>query len=1027
MAKYNKNGLKFRRYFTQDGKKVYDHFKWVKRESILRDTKGKIITEFKDVEVPDFWSQVAVDILASKYFRKTGVPTPEGRETSLKQVVDRLVGTWRYWGEKYGYFASKEDADVFEDELKYMLVDQIFAPNSPQWFNTGLNWAYGLTGPPQGHYYVDPDTEELKRSVDAYSRPQPHACFILSIKDDLVNEGGIMDLWVREARLFKYGSGNGTNFSSLRSEGEPLSGGGVSSGVMSFLKIGDVAAGAIKSGGTTRRAAKMVILNIDHPEIEKFIMWKYHEEEKARKLMELGYSGGLEGEAYQTVSGQNSNNTVRVTNEFMEAVINDKDWDLIRRTDKKVAKTVKARYLWDLIKKAAWGSADPGLQFDTTINEWHTCPKSGRINASNPCSEYMFLDDTACNLASINLVRFLRDDNFDVEGFKHAVRLITVILEISVLMAQFPSKEIAKNSYLFRTLGIGYANLGGLLMRMGIPYDSERALAITGAVTAIMTGVAYITSAEMASFLGPFKEYEKNKEDMLRVIRNHRRAAYNAPSTEYEGLTIKPMGINEKHCPEYLLKEARESWDLALRMGEKYGYRNANVSVLAPTGTIGLLMDCDTTGIEPDYALVKFKKLVGGGYFKIINRGVEPALRTLGYKENEIKEIISYIIGTPDLRKCPYINSAKLIEKGFNDEIIEKINNQLPGIFDIRQVFTREFLGDGFVKSLGIEGDDILKELGFSEEEIEKSNEFLCGNMEIEGAPYLKEEHLAVFDCANKCGTKGKRYISPLAHVKVMAAAQPFISGSISKTVNLPRETTEDEIGEIYMKAWEMGTKAIAIYRDGSKAIQPLTMTSKEESSKGVKVVEKVVEKVVYKPIRKKLPDERRSITHKFVVAGNKGYITVGMFEDGKPGEIFIKMAKEGSTISGIMDAFATSLSLNLQYGVPLEILIKKFSHMRFEPSGFTKNPEIPIVKSIIDYIFRWLALKFLDKDTAANVHNISLVNFIKDEKGDNQKDSVLKSFDNSDAPSCPNCGGIMVRNGSCYKCLECGETTGCS
>ena len=1068
--KYNENGMKFERKFTTEEVEVFDMFKWMKRESILRNPNGEIIHHFKEVEVPETWSQVAVDILASKYFRKAGVPQKDengeykrdengnlilGSETSLKQVVNRIVGTWRFWGEENGYFRSEKDAKIFEDELKYILIDQIAAPNSPQWFNTGLKWAYNITGPSQGHYYVDNDTGELKRSEDAYTRPQPHACFIQSIKDDLVNEGGIMDLWLKEARLFKYGSGTGTNFSTLRGKGEKLSGGGRSSGVMSFLKIGDAAAGAIKSGGTTRRAAKMVILNVDHPEIEDFIKWKAYEEKKARILIEAGYEGGIEGEAYQSVSGQNSNNSVRVTNDFMNKVDSDEDWELKNVIDGKVYKKVKANKIWNDIIEAAWESADPGLQFDTTINEWHTCPNSGRINASNPCSEYMFLDDTACNLASINLVKFYDGKIFDVEKYQHTIRLLTVVLEISVLMAQFPSKEIAYNSYLFRTLGLGYANLGSLLMRMGIPYDSKEAMAITGCLTSILTGYAYRTSSELASFLGPFKEFEKNKNEMLRVIRNHRNATYN--NDNYEGLSIKPVGIDKNYAPSYMLDAAKFSWDEALKGGELFGYRNAQVTVLAPTGTIGLLMDCDTTGIEPDFALVKFKKLVGGGYFKIINQSVKYGLKSLGYKDKEIEEIIKYIVGNPSLKDSPYINIESLKEKGFTDEILEKIEKEIKGVFDISFLFTPDFLGKDFVvNKLGIKDEDlkninVLEYLSFNREEIEKANEYLCGTMTIEGAPYIKEEHLKVFDCANRCG-KGNRFIDYKGHINIMASAQSFISGAISKTVNLPNEINKEEIGEVYKYAWKLGTKAISIYRDGSKAFQPLNTKSKTEESKKekevVKVVEKKIEKIVYKPIRKKLPDERTSITHKFEIAGHKGYMTVGLFEDGTPGELFIKMAKEGSTLSGVMDAFATSISLNLQYGVPLDILIKKFSHMRFEPAGITRNKEIPIVKSIIDYIFRWLAIKFLDSTKAAEVHNNNLINFMYNNNGkDNnnkhnnsgnddseekdfkkqRENSVLKSFENSDAPMCPDCGGIMVRNGSCYKCLECGSTSGCS
>ncbi len=1457
---YNKKGMKFRRIFTKKGQSVYDMFKWDKRHSKITNPNGSVVFEMKDAEVPSHWSQVATDIVVSKYFRKAGVPQYDsngdpikdkngkqflGPEKSVWQVVSRLVGTWRYWGERYGYFASEEDADAFEDEMKFMLLDQMAAPNSPQWFNTGLNWAYDINGPPQGHYYTDPETGETKKSEDAYTHPQPHACgryntklftekgilelgriveenmkgirvfdgekfvkiqavknngvksvyratlkngnfieftddhliytsfkrqkdggvykwtelknilgmkvqqislhykrnnktgndllidkaalagfvigdgyygkynknkkttlfgvvtvnddefnfvtglfekifgkyniqtrknindlyrivkldskivdsfvkeyelnntsytvkvpskifegtnsektaflrslfqadgsvrirtddgrnsgdivltsvseelvhgvqqlllelgiysnitknqdkrenrkdsyqlsisyyserkkyeeligfvsedkkqklkslnedingknkeslseetvvsidyvgeeevydiqtesgrflangvvvhncFIQEIKDDLVGEGGIMDLWIREARLFKYGSGTGTNFSNIRAAGEPLSGGGVSSGVMSFLRIGDRAAGAIKSGGTTRRAAKMVILDIDHPDIEEFINWKKDEEKKAKILIEAGYDSDFNGEAYQTVSGQNSNNSVRVTNDFMRAVENDEEWGLIQRTTGNVAKTVKARDLWDQIAEAAWVCADPGLQYDTTINEWHTCPQSGRINASNPCSEYMFLDNTACNLASINLVKFYNENTkvFDVDSFKHAIRLWTFVLEISVLMAQFPSKEIAELSYKFRTLGLGYANIGSLLMRMGYPYDSEEGRNIAASITSILTGEAYATSAEMASFLGPFSEYELNKEDMLRVIRNHRHATYN--DDMYEGLSIKPVGIDSNYTPKYLLDAAKNSWDKALELGNKYGYRNAQVSALAPTGTIGLLMDCDTTGIEPDFALVKFKKLAGGGYFKIVNQSVKPALKALGYTEQEIKDIIDYAVGKLSLEVDAPVNKNTLLDKGLSLEDIRRIEKILPSTFDLEHAFNTTTISEDTFSKLGYTKEQyesrdfsLLRELGFSDDEISKSNDIICGSLTVEGAPHLRKEHLAVFDCANKCGKKGKRYIDYMGHVKMMAATQPFITGAISKTINMPNEVTTDDIKKVYMDSWRLGLKAIAIYRDGSKMSQPLS--SKKESKQEVK--EKIVEKIVIKevPRRRKLPDERQSITHKFRVGNHEGYITVGLFEDGTPGEIFITMSKEGSTLSGIMDAFATSISFNLQYGVPLEFLVDKFTHMRFEPSGFTSNKQIPMVKSLMDYIFRWLALKFLDKDKLSNFHTLVLDNqttlikpdktekIQKDEEGMNNflgsipkgdkpasleatidtklnevkqtsltdhraetdKKIVASTFSNSsDAPMCSTCGAVMVRNGSCYKCLECGETTGCS
>src|SRR3990172_7816698 len=700
-------GLKVPRIFTREGHYVYDSVEWEKRTSLIKNPDGTVVFKMDNVEVPKFWSQTAVDILAQKYFRKKGVPQLDaegnpiidengqqllGAETSLKQAVHRLAGCWRYWGEKYNYFAAPEDAQAFYDEIAFMLLNQYCAPNSPQWFNTGLNFAYGITGPSQGHSYVDPETLTLTQSKDAYSRIQAHACFIQPIKDDLVNEGGILDLAVREARIFKYGSGTGTNFSTIRGKGEPLSGGGKSSGLMSFLKIYDVNAGAIKSGGTTRRAAEMVVLNIDHPEIEDFIKWKANEERKFRALVQLGIvkADSVES-AGDHVFGQNSNNSVRVTDEFMRAVIEDTDWNLTARMNGAVMKTVKARQLWDSIAQAAWECADPGVQFDTTYNDWHTCPASGRINATNPCSEYAFLDNTACNLASLNLEKFLVKGSLDVEAFKHAARLWTVVLEISILMAHFPSKEIAKLSYEFRTLGLGYTNLGSLLMLSGVPYDSDKARAIAGAITAIMTGESYAASAEMAAVLGPFPGYDANKEHMLRVIRNHRRAAYNAPARDYDSLHVNPVGIDPAYCADHLLDAARECWDRSLALGELYGYRNAQSTLIAPTGTISFVMDADTTGIEPDFALVKFKKLVGGGYFKIINRTVAPALKNLGYSESQLMDIIKYIIGSNSFDGAPYINRITLKSKGLTDGDVDKMEKQLPSALDI------SFVANSFV------------------------------------------------------------------------------------------------------------------------------------------------------------------------------------------------------------------------------------------------------------------------------------------------------------------------------------------
>ncbi len=1100
-------GLSISRVFTTPGSDPLEEVTYEKRTSRIKNTDGSVVSEMEGAEIPAGWSQVATDIVVSKYFRKAGVPQLDakgnvirdasgnvilGPERSVKQVVRRLAGCWRFWGETHGYFATPQDAQAFEDELSYMLVHQMAAPNSPQWFNTGLHYAYGITGPAQGHYYCDPATGEVHKSEDAYTHPQPHACFIQSVSDDMVNEGGIMDLWTREARLFKFGSGTGTNFSSLRGSGEPLSGGGKSSGLMSFLKIGDRAAGAIKSGGTTRRAAKMVCLNLDHPDIEAFIDWKVNEEKKVAALVAAGYDRDFNGEAYATVSGQNSNNSVRIAHEFFEALERDGDWQLFWRTElaksaaagrpAQACKALKARQLWDKIGYAAWACADPGLQYDTTINDWHTCPEDGRINASNPCSEYMFLDNTACNLASINLLKFYDQEHatFELERYKHAVRLWTVVLEISVLMAQFPSKEIAELSYKFRTLGLGYANLGALLMRMGIPYDSDQGRAICAALTSILTGQSYAASAEMAKPLGTFARYDKNREHMLRVMRNHRRAAYDAPAKDYEGLHVIPVGIDQDICPPAMLEAAKECWDRALSLGEQFGYRNAQSTVIAPTGTIGLVMDCDTTGIEPDFALVKFKKLAGGGYMKIANQSVEPAMHALGYSDTEVREIMRYVMGAMSLEGVPHVNRQSLKQKGFTDEDIAKIEAQLSQVFELSFAFTRWALGDATLKRLGISDEqmqsptfNLLEAIGFTKEQIEEANLVVCGYMTTEGCPHIKPEHMAVFDCANKCGKIGKRFIAYQGHIRMMAAAQPFISGAISKTINLPNEATVEDIKNAYLLSWKLGIKANALYRDGCKMSQALNTSSSDKDDKKEEKQVEIREKIVIKevPRRRKLAAERLSITHKFSIAGHEGYIHVGMYEDGQPGEIFIKMSKEGTTLSGVMDTLALSLSLNLQYGVPLEVLCDKLVHTRFEPSGFTMNEEIPMAKSLMDYMGRWLALKFLTKEKAKRVHNSELVD-IAYATGTKSKDAFAMRLpvldEGSAAPSdfltrtddkthhelenavhtsstvgsklqqaklqgftgaiCGGCGSVkMKRNGSCEVCLDCGATSGCS
>jgi len=1091
-------GLKVDRYFTKDGVNVFDLFKkYEKRSSVIRNPSGDAVFEMNNVEVPAAWSQVATDILAQKYFRKAMVPQADGStgsENSIKQVAHRMANCWKDWGSRYGYFASQKDADIFYDEIVYTITGQLAAPNSPQWFNTGLHSSYGITGKPQGHYYVDPITEKLSKSTSAYERPQPHACFILSVDDDLVNEGGIMDLWVREARIFKYGSGVGTNFSKIRGESEKLSGGGYSSGLMSFLKIGDRAAGAIKSGGTTRRAAKMVCLDLDHPEIEGFVNWKVEEEKKVAALIAAGYSSDYEGEAYRTVSGQNSNNSVRIPNSFFKALKEGKNWELTSRMTGKPIKSISSQKLWDDIAFAAWACADPGVQYDSTINEWHTCPEGGRINASNPCSEYMFLDNTACNLASINLAHYFdpKTRAFDVKGFEHTCRIWTIVLEISVLMAQFPSKEVAQLSYDYRTLGLGYANLGSALMVNGIPYDSDKARAIGGAITAIMTGTAYAASAEMARELGAFSEYKNNKQHMLRVMRNHRYAAYNSTGN-YEGLEIFPPGIDQKQCPDYLLSAACNAWDKAVEMGEQYGYRNAQTTVIAPTGTIGLVMDCDTTGIEPDFALVKFKKLSGGGYFKIINQAVPEALSNLGYQDHEVKAIVNYAKGAATLAGAPHINVDTLKAKGFTQDELEKLDKGLVSAFEISFAFNIWSLGEECLKRLGITAEqynapdfNVLRTLGFSRKQINEANEYICGTMTLEGAPYLKEEHYPIFDCANKCGAKGERYIHAHGHIKMMAAAQPFLSGAISKTINLPNEAKVDEIKDCYELSWQLGLKANALYRDGCKLSQPLSTKSdaKEEAEEKLDTVEEVLgeaanvklsdltpEQVLEAAMaimerskdtsfmrqlsrvvqKKSLPYKRRGFTQKATIDGQTVFVRTGEYEDGTLGEIFVDMHKEGATFRSLMNCFAIAVSVGLQYGVPLEEYVEKFTFTRFEPAGMVMgHPNIKSSTSIIDFIFRLLGYEYQNRtdlvhiiteqnavtgnpqmhDSDINPDETNVYAPVKNDSGVTKKQAMTVDLSmgvQSDAPSCNVCGHTTIRSGTCYKCLNCGNSMGCS
>jgi ribonucleoside-diphosphate reductase alpha chain len=1387
--------MKFRHTYSAPGD-PYFGLKFEARTSRIVDPDGTVIFEAEGVMVPSEWSQVAVDVLAQKYCRKAGVPralrhvdeegVPEwlqrsvpddealakmprgeqfGGEHDARDVFNRLAGCWTYWAWKHGYFDSAEDAHTYYDEMCAMLARQIGAPNSPQWFNTGLHWAYGISGPAQGHWFVNPETEQLERSTSAYEHPAPHAClpywapistpdgpipigriverqliglevydshgttrvvaakrtgvkpvlrahlsngsfidatpdhrvyvqqgrsalwrefgelrrgdvlfarggidpsplpvlqpvhnvprdidgtqmvarsglypsnaidevpchpervdgsssadelaiypvaivaidqlpqdlpvydietgshtfltnnvvvhncFIQSVEDDLVNEGGIMDLWVREARIFKFGSGTGSNFSKLRGAGERLSGGGTSSGLMSFLRVGDRAAGAIKSGGTTRRAAKMVVLDLDHPDIESFINWKAKEEQKVSDLVagsialqkhlntiiraahdpavpedvrldlslnlslknairhalsagipqanvqyaldfaKQGYTSleidtfnvGWEGDAYNTVSGQNSNNSVRIPNDFFSALDSGGSWELIRRTDGGVARSVPAADLWEQIGVAAWQCADPGVQFDTTINEWHTCPADGRINASNPCSEYLFLDDTACNLASLNLVKFEdQHGDFDAKRFAEACRTWTFTLELSVLMAQFPSRIVAQKSYDFRTLGLGYANLGTLLMRMGLPYDSPEAFDWCAAITALMTGAAYRCSAEMAQQLGAFPRYRHNADSMLRVIRNHRRAAYQTAPDEYEGLSVTPV----THSPTLFTQKnwelARKLWDEALAIGEVAGFRNAQVSVIAPTGTIALVMSCDTTGIEPDFALVKFKKLAGGGYFKIVNESVEPALRRLGYPEEQIAAIERYAKGTGTLEGAPHINTAVLRAKGFDDEALSRIETAVPSAFELPFAFNRFVLGDEFCKTKLNLTDEQLNDwnfsilrdgLGFTQQQIEEASAHVCGRMTLEGAPYLKEEHLAVFDCATPCGKYGTRYIRPLAHIDMLAAAQPFISGSISKTINLPQTATIADVKEAYRYAWERMCKCVALYRDGSKLSQPLAATYDlggegeiEEAAPAQQPYHQplqIAERIVYRYIAKRrhLPERRSGYTQKAIVGGHKVYLRTGEYEGGQLGEIFIDMHKEGAAFRSLMNNFAIAISLGLQYGVPLEEFVDAFTFTRFEPNGPVIGHEhIKMATSILDYIFRELAVSYLGRYDLAHVqpsmdmdamgpeaeeeyvaeeeagvkvrpagvaerlHPVSehlhVVAAPPPEPSHPQHASPLslatgvatatrteqitaaraKGYTGN---ACPECGQLtMVRNGSCEKCDSCGATSGCS
>ena len=1132
--------MKFERRTTDSATDPLDAVTYVQRSTVITGQDGSEIFRLDDFDVPEDWSQLATDIVASKYFRKRGVPRT-GHETTVRQVVHRLAHTIRTAGDEFGgYFDSTEDADTFEAELAHHLVHQMGAFNSPVWFNCGLYHEYNIRKGNGGHYYWDNLRERVLQTKDAYSHPQCSACYIQSVEDDLM---AIFDLLKSEARLFKYGSGTGTNFSKIRGNMEKLSGGGTSSGLMSFLEVFDKGAGATKSGGITRRAAKMVTLDLDHPEIVDFINWKANEEKKVAALIEGGYSSDFNGEAYRTVSGQNSNNSVRIPDTFMDAYENDGEWQTTLRATKDVWKTYKARDLMREIAEAAWACADPGTQYDTTINTWHTCKNTGRINGSNPCSEYMFLDDSACNLASINLMEFLNDDGtFDVDGFRHACRLFFVAQEILIDFASYPTKRIALNSHDYRPLGLGYANLGTLLMVMGLPYDSAEGTAICGAITAVMCGEAYKASARMAKDKGPFPGFEKNREPMLDVMGMHRDAAY---------------AIDDAHVPAYLAEAARTTWDDAVKLGKRHGYRNAQATVLAPTGTIGLLMDCDTTGVEPDFALVKFKKLAGGGYFKIVNASVPKALARLGYSKKQRHDIVAYIVGTFKLEGTPNINADTLREKGFSDKDLERVEDALPGAFDLSFAVNPWILGDETMERLGFSADqfkapgfNLLQELGFTPIETDAANDIICGKQTIEGAPHLNEEHLPVFDCANTCGKSGKRFIRPLAHLHMMSAAQKFISGAISKTVNVPHETSSEQIEDLYVEGWKLGLKAVAMYRDGSKLSQPLSSSSKKSKSinaedaesaeqtegasaeaaeAGVEAevvtrtevdpaeVEAAIAKAVDEalaeaqrtqgPVRRRLPSKRKGFTQEARVAGHKVFLRTGEYEDGSLGEIFIDMHKEGAPFRSMLNCFAIAISKGLQFGVPLDDLVETFTFTRFEPAGMVDHPNIRFATSVIDYVFRVLGYEYTGRTDFLQVKPEDITSDIAteeetereseaaaegqgagsgggqpslarsestpssattDQDGDNppaprspapkpkavpaamdvpQKangngtnghgtESVHHHIDvldqqmsqlQGDAPFCDVCGHISIRNGACYKCLNCGNSMGCS
>jgi ribonucleoside-diphosphate reductase alpha chain len=1049
-ASRSRKGATLQRHFTEAGVDAFDQVVWERRQSVITNPDGSVVFKMEGTEIPASWSQLATDIVVSKYFRKAGLHGDKNQgETSVRQVVYRIAHTIRVAGEKFGgYFATKKDADVFEDELKWLLVNQYGAFNSPVWFNCGLFHEYGITGSGGNWAWDDAAGQagDVQETPNAYERPQCSACFIQSVQDDLMS---IYDLIKAEARLFKYGSGTGSNFSAIRGKQEKLSGGGTSSGLMSFLEVFDRAAGATKSGGTTRRAAKMVCLDMDHPEIADFIEWKVREERKALALIAGGYESDFNGEAYKTISGQNSNNSLRISDDFMRAALSGGVWKTRARTTNEVVDTLDAADLWRRVAEAAWACADPGIQYDSTINTWHTCANSGRINASNPCSEYMFLDDTACNLASLNLTKFLDGTELDIESYRRAIEVFFIAQEILVDLSSYPTARIAKNSHDFRPLGLGYANLGTLLMLLGVPYDSDKGRSIAAALTAILCGHAYVTSARMAASKGPFSGYAKNREPMLRVMNLHREAAY---------------AINRDECPESLWRAACQDWDDVVSEGERYGYRNAQATVLAPTGTIGLLMDCDTTGIEPDFALVKFKKLAGGGYFKIVNQSVPAALGRLGYSEVQIREIVAYVSGTNTLLGAPHVGRAALKEKGLTDADLAKVEQAIPSVFDLNLAFAPWVLGKETYERLGVDaqkmsvpGFNLLKHLGFGEAQIQEANDVIIGRMTIEGAPYLREEHQAVFDCANRCGRTGRRFLAPMSHVKMMAATQPFLSGAISKTVNLPDDASVEDVKQVYEEGWKLGLKAVALYRDGCKASQPLSTSDKasdasEAAAKDAEAAQKAVVHVRPQGDRVRLPKKRSGFTQEAAVGGHKVFLRTGEYEDGTLGEIFIDMHKEGAAFRSLMNCFAMAVSVGLQYGVPLETFVEQFTFTRFEPHGVVSgHPNIKFATSIVDYIFRVLGVEYLKRFDFAQVKPAEDAARIEDPTGRKLEqplseapataleasppkagesfaalDAQLEEM-MGDAPVCDGCGHITVRNGACYKCLNCGNSMGCS